>query len=862
DDTSLAQDQGAPDGGGIDVSTDAPLGDATPPDDGGITPGTPVSDHDQTCAYGGAKTPMTVSCNPGQVITSVTTALYGRFNGSCGEGFTLDAGACNPVDVTGDAGAGKRFLTTAQAVEQLCDGLRSCTFYPDSLPPVTNDPCFGTFKQFSVQVTCGNIADAGADVDGGDPSTGKVLDLDALDLGATAVGADVTSWKNHLANGTAITSGTAPKMATTPDAFQSRVVRFSNGAALKLPQSNSSDPYLIDFHLGLTALVVVAPHGGAIAGEHIFDFGGTMANNQLYFGAAAGSLLGMSHPVDIAPSLNAYGAWNVDYLQLYTYVVRPLPSGVVPNGSTNGATWGSATLYVGELPVAVGFQPLPATGARISNLIGGSNAGGNAPGLFADVGEILIYGRALSAGELQTEQAALETKWHLCDGADTQTDPANCGSCGMLCTAGAKCDFGVCTDVDLSSWSVANPSSGDAGFLLGPADGDGGTHPVSWAQARNTCLVEGTQLGTPVTHDADLVLKGYFDQAPITRERSVGVIREESIPRSAVDLSALSPDWSPYAGGAAASGCTDMKPDGTWTTVSGCNASAPRSWSCEAPFVKLPTATSCPVFTDAPPGNHAYAICPGPFPSETARKQACAAIGGKELVAQSFAQAANVGVLQTGAALGFDLTSARKSPRWTLGDGSVAPFIGWDSTFNPAASIPPFIAGPVCAVLSANGTMTDQSCFASSSVVCALADGTPAPTALPAPSNGIPGFIVMYVSLHDATTPGAGGNGTPLLTGVKPGDTITGLLQMYQVGRNFTLKVGLYPSSYSACQNEFTDPARGQYQYPPLSWTMTAPPLPGVYPLITYPDSDCSPAWNDRFQHGATTIGAIQVVAP
>ncbi|MGH7330105.1 MAG: hypothetical protein ACREJX_17300, partial [Polyangiaceae bacterium] len=378
---------------------------------------------------------------------------------------------------------------------------------------------------------------------------------------------------------------------------------------------------------------------------------------------------------------------------------------------------------------------------RASNLVGAGNAAGDVA-LLADLGELVVYNRGLSDAELATEQTTLATTWHLCDGADFNSDPANCGGCGFICAAGSICDFGVCTDLNLESWSIANPSSGDAGYLIGPSDGDGGPQSVSWAQARNTCLQQGSDLGTPTAHDEDLILKGYFDQTPITRDRALGFIREDNAALGATSLTAVAPDWSSFESGATY-GCVDMKSDGNWTTASGCNVSGARGWACQEPAVAFPT--SCPVFTDVPPSTHAYGFCGGPYVNEVARKQACTTISGHELVVQDFAQATNVSALQMGTALAFDLTNARKSPSWTLGDGSAAPFIGWDSAFNASASIPPYVVGPGCALLNADGTMTNQSCFASSSVACGMADGTPAPTTIPTINGGIPGFIDMIV---------------------------------------------------------------------------------------------------------------------
>ncbi len=857
--TDLAQNpaDGAPPSSDVVVPDDV----VSIPDAGPV--GHPIGDHDETCAYGGSSTLMTVACNPGQVITGVTTALFGRFDGSCTSGFSpTDGGSCNPADATGDAGAGKRYLSTVEAIEALCDGLRECTFDPAHLIPVLNDPCPGTGKQFAVQITCGTEVDAG--VDAGNPASGMVLDLDAHDIASLGIGASIAAWKNKLANETATPAASgAPVVAQTDDGLAEPVARFVGGHALTLPVSNASDPYLKDFSQGVTALAVIAPRERAFTGEHIFDFGNTSNADTIYLGANGLGLTAGSHGVSSPPltpseEVAVGGQWNVDYLQLLSFIVRPLAADIATAGNSGGVAWGRAAIYEGTTPLAVGFLPIPEKVDRLTNLLGTSNTAG-APALEGDLGELVVYNRGLGDVELATEQTALATTWHLCDGANFQNDPANCGGCGHICTAGSICDFGVCTEANLESWSIANPSSGDAGFLIGPSDGDGGTQPVSWAQARNTCLLEGSDLGAPTAHDDDLILKGYFDQTPITRDRAVGFIRENSVPLDAATLGAVVPDWSSFESGGAY-GCVDMKGDGNWTTSSGCNTSGARGWACQEPAVAFPA--SCPIFTDVPPSTHAYGFCRGPFANEVARKKACSTIGGRELVVQNFPQATNVGLLQMGTTLAVDLTNARKSPSWTLGDGSAAPFIGWDSSFNPSASIPPYVVGPACTFLNGDGTMTDQSCFASGSVACGLADGTPAPTTIPSTHNGIPGFIDMIISMNDMTHAPASGQGTSVLTGVQPGDSISGSISFYEVGRNFTLKVGFYPSTASVCQLEFTNFPAGVYSYAPINFTFTAGPLLGVYTLDTYPDSDCSPGWSDRSQHGVTSIGAIEVVAP
>jgi hypothetical protein len=503
--------------------------------------------------------------------------------------------------------------------------------------------------------------------------------------------------------------------------------------------------------------------------------------------------------------------------------------------------------------VGVGFEPLPGIADRLNNFLGEGGPGGPST-LVADVGEIVVYDRGLTAGEMTAKQEAMITAWHLCDGADFTSDPANCGGCGNLCTAGAICDHGACTGADLSAWGVENSVGADAGILFGPPDGDGGDAPVSWAQARNTCLVEKSELVTPLSPDQNTLLEGQFGGLPTTRERAIGIIRDNSNALVASTRAVASLGFTPF-GGAPAWGCADMKNDATWNAV-GCNVSAPKSWACLAPLATYPT--SCPIFADTP-RNRAYAFCNTPLPNDVTRRQACTGLGksATELVVRDFQEAAGIATLGMGTVAGINLTNARKTPAWTLADGTTAPFIGWDATFNVNASIPPFLVGPGCAVLNADGTMTDESCFTTHGVVCGLPDGTAPDSTIPAISTSIPGFIDLGVLMADQTRNPTSGQGTNLIIGAQPGDVISGLVQFYEIGRDFTFKVGLYPSQITNCQNE--DPAA---DYPPVPLAFTVPALEGVYPLYAYPDSDCSAGWSDLSKHGVTIIGAIKVVAP
>jgi hypothetical protein len=94
-----------------------------------------------TCANGGAppmaNTMLSIACqDSSQTITAVQFASYGTPSGSCGK---WSVGACNAANST-------------SVVTAACVGKSSCVVYPNTT--TFGDPCFGTAKVLSVQLTC------------------------------------------------------------------------------------------------------------------------------------------------------------------------------------------------------------------------------------------------------------------------------------------------------------------------------------------------------------------------------------------------------------------------------------------------------------------------------------------------------------------------------------------------------------------------------------------------------------------------------------------------------------------------------------------------------------------------------------
>jgi hypothetical protein len=79
---------------------------------------------------------LTLSCPDGQIIQAIVFASYGTPEGACG---SLAKGACDAANTT-------------EIVRAECEGQAACTVGADN--GVFGDPCEGTNKTLSVQVTC------------------------------------------------------------------------------------------------------------------------------------------------------------------------------------------------------------------------------------------------------------------------------------------------------------------------------------------------------------------------------------------------------------------------------------------------------------------------------------------------------------------------------------------------------------------------------------------------------------------------------------------------------------------------------------------------------------------------------------
>jgi pectate lyase len=89
------------------------------------------------CATAGEKSNLTLSCPSGQVINDISFASYGTPEGSCG---SFSKGSCDAS-------------SSLTVVADTCKGLDSCTLKADNA--TFGDPCSGTAKHLSAQVSCG-----------------------------------------------------------------------------------------------------------------------------------------------------------------------------------------------------------------------------------------------------------------------------------------------------------------------------------------------------------------------------------------------------------------------------------------------------------------------------------------------------------------------------------------------------------------------------------------------------------------------------------------------------------------------------------------------------------------------------------
>ncbi len=89
------------------------------------------------CATAGEESDLTLSCPSGKVINDVSFASYGTPEGSCG---SFSKGSCDSS-------------SSLTVVSDACKGLDSCTLKADNA--TFGDPCSGTAKHLSAQVSCG-----------------------------------------------------------------------------------------------------------------------------------------------------------------------------------------------------------------------------------------------------------------------------------------------------------------------------------------------------------------------------------------------------------------------------------------------------------------------------------------------------------------------------------------------------------------------------------------------------------------------------------------------------------------------------------------------------------------------------------
>jgi pectate lyase len=100
-----------------------------------------VSPNADTCATVDEGESLTLSCPSGQVVTGVEFASYGTPSGSCGSFSNSQCNASNSVSV----------------VKEACVGMASCTVKANN--STFGDPCYGTYKKLSAQVTCGTATE-------------------------------------------------------------------------------------------------------------------------------------------------------------------------------------------------------------------------------------------------------------------------------------------------------------------------------------------------------------------------------------------------------------------------------------------------------------------------------------------------------------------------------------------------------------------------------------------------------------------------------------------------------------------------------------------------------------------------------
>jgi Galactose binding lectin domain/Concanavalin A-like lectin/glucanases superfamily/Lectin C-type domain len=701
------------------------------------------------CALWPGGVPVTVGCKAGQVITGFSSVFYGTPTGSCsksdgGSIGTFKAGACNA--------AGAKL-----ALETLCKGFSSCTFTADAnldaFTGGTGDPCPGTSKFIAAQVECGPapVPEAGSDAGSSTLGKGMILDLDGSRFTSTAVGSGIATWDDDSPSATPL-NATTPSGVPQPTVGHDQtsglgLVHFSGSQYMVLPTIPESE----SFSSGFTAFAVIAPDN-LRSWQRIFDFGNGAAQDNVLLAenGTSRSLTFQTYRNSTAATSDSLDTFDTNELQLFAVrggLQQPI------------TTEFKVVTYKGGMPVYEQFMPAPSDVARSGNLIGKSNWIPDA--LYQGyIAQLVVYDRALDDAEMTQGNQTLMSRWKLCSSANTDTDPANCGYCGHLCSPGQQCQQGVCTGSLLPDCAPIAVGGSGSDYALCQASS---SNKVSWVQARNACVDMGGDLmslpdlttsNTAVGASGGPVLVGLSDFGTNSFYWS--------------DSSSVSFTAWPGDGGTPATDqelCAVLSAGGKngWRTGS-CTTAQADPWLCK---LSQPAQT-CGTWLD-PTSHRAYAICTSGYSSNQLRRDECASMNGTLISVKDQPEATTLGLLLTRIdgnvpASAIDLTDGVTPLEWTLESGGAAPFWNW-MTGEPQVG-----NEPRCGTLTPSGQTASVPCDgAAEPMICSLPDGT-----LPnetigsvAPSYSV-GFQADTISASIALD---GGGNTE--AGVAPGGTIS-----------------------------------------------------------------------------------------
>lgn len=795
---------------GGDASADATpdvIGDATSDHSVG-----PLPSHGLGCALWPDDKPVTVGCPGGQVIKGFSTVLYGNPTGACD-------GADGGPDAGGSFQPGTCNATGAKAaIEALCDGLPSCTFKAgDNLQAFAGDagdPCPGTRKFIALQVECGTApvqeggSEAGAPAL---PATGQMLDLDAESFKHNVVG-------DPLPNNVWNDSSPNQLNATVPSGVDTPTVALDQTTGKGLVRFSGNNQYLVlskiteDLSNGLTAFAVVAPlHDHAW--QRIFDFSNGSPMDNIVLTQAAGPQP-LDFQIDVGmqgSSFAAPDAFRTDQLELFSVRAEPAPA--------VGGSLQKATMYKGGAPIFEQFMPAPNDVTRKKNRIGMSAWDTNTP-FDGYMAQLVVYNRALSDPEMDSAHEALMQSWKLCANTDTQTDPANCGYCGHLCSPGQKCNAGVCEGPLLTECDAIDLGDTSHYYAL--------CHPgkakVSWVQARNAC----TRLGGDLisVHDAVMsnTVAGAAGGPVLVGMTDFGISSFYWTDGSSASFNA----WTTDAGAppTATRSCAEIVSGSNWQPVS-CTTPRNVPWICTLPSPSSDKG-NCKKYLE-PQSQRAWDICDGKPPGYLLRRAVCESVNGAPLTVKDQNDASLVApflVRYDGdlPAAAIDLTDGVSPLSWTLFSGANAPFAGW------AQGEPSVGEEPRCGRLAPDGTMVAAPCNGQPQpVLCGLPDGTAPDQTL----TGAPFFVGLEGPLGtmDASLTVAGSN-TNVGGGFHPGASIPVGVKTDCLFTQGTEKAKLFvsPGAGSTCATiTCTFGGQGSNQTSPA--TLTAPSVAGVYDI-------------------------------